>query len=68
VASAQDVLEYLAAGASVVAVGTALFRDPQLPRRILADLAGLIADRGLTSVADVVNAAHDGHRKALPQL
>ncbi len=39
VASARTALEFLAAGASVVGVGTALFRDPGLPARIVAELA-----------------------------
>jgi dihydroorotate dehydrogenase (NAD+) catalytic subunit len=36
--SADDVRQYLRAGASLVAVGTAALADPRLPERILADL------------------------------
>jgi dihydroorotate dehydrogenase (NAD+) catalytic subunit len=59
VASAQDCLEFLAAGASVVGIGTALFRDPGLPARILAELADLLAAGGYDSVAPVVGVAHE---------
>jgi dihydroorotate dehydrogenase (NAD+) catalytic subunit len=38
VSSATDVLQYIFAGATVVAVGTAAMRDPRLPERIVADL------------------------------
>jgi dihydroorotate dehydrogenase (NAD+) catalytic subunit len=39
VASANDVLQYVIAGASAVAVGTAALRDPRQPTRIVRDLA-----------------------------
>jgi dihydroorotate dehydrogenase (NAD+) catalytic subunit len=61
VASAQDCLEFLAAGAGVVGVGTALFRDPALPAVIVADLARMLAERGVASVGDVVGMAQEGH-------
>ncbi len=37
-ASAGDVLQYLIAGASAVAIGTAAMRDPRLPERVVHDL------------------------------
>jgi dihydroorotate dehydrogenase (NAD+) catalytic subunit len=63
IASAQDCIEFAAAGASVVAVGTALFRDPALIGQVVADLPGLLAERGVCSFDDIVGAAH----QALPQ-
>jgi dihydroorotate dehydrogenase (NAD+) catalytic subunit len=57
-ASAQDVREYLAAGAAVVAIGTALFRDPGLPARILEELGPALDRVGCASVADLVGRAH----------
>jgi len=63
VSSAQDCLEFLAAGANAVGVGTALFRDPALPATILADLTALLASRGVASVGDVVGMAHVGSAK-----
>jgi dihydroorotate dehydrogenase (NAD+) catalytic subunit len=38
VRSAADVRQYLAAGASLVAIGTAALADPRLPERVIADL------------------------------
>ncbi len=39
VGSADDVRQYLRAGASLVAIGTAQLADPHLPKRIIADLS-----------------------------
>jgi dihydroorotate dehydrogenase (NAD+) catalytic subunit len=39
VATAQDVLDFVACGARHVALGTALFADPDAPRRIRAELS-----------------------------
>jgi dihydroorotate dehydrogenase (NAD+) catalytic subunit len=61
VAGAQDCVEFLAAGADVVGVGTALFRDPALPARIVADLERTLAERGVASVGDIVGMAHEGY-------
>ena len=38
ISSANDALQYLLAGASLVAIGTAAMRDPSLPERIVKDL------------------------------
>jgi dihydroorotate dehydrogenase (NAD+) catalytic subunit len=53
-----DVLAMLAAGASAVQVGSVLFRDPSAPTRILAELTGELASRGIARSADVVGRAH----------
>jgi dihydroorotate dehydrogenase (NAD+) catalytic subunit len=58
VANAQDCIEFLAAGATVVGIGTALFRDPGLPARIVADLPGLLAAAGFDTPGRVVGIAH----------
>jgi dihydroorotate dehydrogenase (NAD+) catalytic subunit len=39
--TAGDARDYLAAGATAVAVGTAIFRDPRAPGRIRDGLAGI---------------------------
>ena len=44
VASAQDVVDMLACGAQHVALGTALFADPELPKRVREELTGLDLD------------------------
>jgi dihydroorotate dehydrogenase (NAD+) catalytic subunit len=39
ISSGADALEFLAAGATVVAVGTESFRDPQAGRRVAEELS-----------------------------
>jgi dihydroorotate dehydrogenase (NAD+) catalytic subunit len=68
VASAIDCLEMLAAGATAVALGTSLFRDPGLPARVGAQLSDLLAERGLKSAAEVTGASHRADAKAPPEL
>jgi dihydroorotate dehydrogenase (NAD+) catalytic subunit len=53
----DDVLDYLAAGAVAVQVGTAIFADPTLPVRLVDALAGECARRGLASVDGLVGTA-----------
>ena len=53
VANAQDVVDMVACGARHVAIGTALFADPELPRRIRDELAVVHLD-------DVFACAHTG--------
>jgi dihydroorotate dehydrogenase (NAD+) catalytic subunit len=43
ISSGRDVLEFVAAGATDVAVGTALFADPGLPARLLAEFEAALA-------------------------
>ena len=40
ICSGRDAARYLAAGASLVAVGTAALADPRAPERIVRELAG----------------------------
>jgi dihydroorotate dehydrogenase (NAD+) catalytic subunit len=53
----DDVLDYLAAGAVAVQVGTAIFADPTLPVRLVDELAAECARRGLASVEPLVGTA-----------
>ncbi len=53
IASATDALQYLMAGATAFAVGTAAMRDPRLPPRLLRDLASWCEVRGVTSVGSL---------------
>jgi dihydroorotate dehydrogenase (NAD+) catalytic subunit len=46
-----DVLEFLAAGASAVQVGTANFRDPGVSGRLVAELESYCAERGVTAAS-----------------
>jgi dihydroorotate dehydrogenase (NAD+) catalytic subunit len=58
VRSGRDALEFLAAGASAVAVGTVLFADPDAPVRVRSELSAELAALGLRDPADAVGAAH----------
>jgi dihydroorotate dehydrogenase (NAD+) catalytic subunit len=58
VRTGADALGFLAAGASAVSVGTAVFGDPGAPVRILGELAAELQARGILAVADVIGAAH----------
>lgn len=53
-----DALQFIAAGASAVSVGTAVFGDPSAPARVLAELDQALDERGFASVADAVGVAH----------
>ena len=52
----RDVVEFMLAGATAVAVGTALFVDPTIPIRICEGLAGYLENRGLKRVSDLTGA------------
>lgn len=53
-----DALEFLAAGACAVQVGTVIFHDPSAPARVAGELRAELAARGLGSPRDVVGVAH----------
>ena len=55
-----DALELLAAGASAVQVGTAIFGDPSAPVRVADELATALDATGRGTVAEAVRAAHRG--------
>ena len=52
----QDAVEFLLAGASGLAVGTALFVDPATPITILDGLAQYLADQGCGSLEEIIGA------------
>jgi dihydroorotate dehydrogenase (NAD+) catalytic subunit len=53
VATGAHALELVAAGASAIAVGTALFADPGASGRIRRELAAEVESRGLSSAAEI---------------
>jgi dihydroorotate dehydrogenase (NAD+) catalytic subunit len=59
VACTQDVLDFMACGARVVAVGSAGFRDPRLARGLAGGLAEALAARGI-GPHELVGRAHHG--------
>ena len=54
IGSAEHALQYLIAGASLVAVGTAALADPRVPERIVRDLAAWCALHDVQRLADLV--------------
>jgi dihydroorotate dehydrogenase (NAD+) catalytic subunit len=54
VQSAEDALQFLMAGASAVAIGTAGLADPKLPARIVRDLERWCTRHGVRAIGEVV--------------
>jgi dihydroorotate dehydrogenase (NAD+) catalytic subunit len=54
VSSAEDALQYLLAGASLVGIGTAMLRDPRTPERVVEGLARWCDRHGVSRISDVV--------------
>lgn len=57
VRTGADALEFLAAGASAVQVGTAIFNDPAAPARVVGELRAELAARGFAKATDAVGFA-----------
>jgi dihydroorotate dehydrogenase (NAD+) catalytic subunit len=68
VMTGRDALELVAAGAQDVALGTVLFRDPEAPSRVRAELAAEVAALGVANVDDVRGVAHEGGVASLLSL
>jgi dihydroorotate dehydrogenase (NAD+) catalytic subunit len=54
IGNADAVLQYLIAGASLVAIGTGALRDPRLPERIVGDLEAWCAANDVASLTDII--------------
>jgi dihydroorotate dehydrogenase (NAD+) catalytic subunit len=54
IASAEDALEFLVAGASAVQVGTATFYDPTASERLLDELTQLLEQNRIESLTQIV--------------
>jgi dihydroorotate dehydrogenase (NAD+) catalytic subunit len=54
IASAQDAMEFLIVGASLVQIGTANFVNPNISNEINAELQNILAKQSVTDVADIV--------------
>ena len=53
IASAEDAIEMLIAGADAVGVGTAMFPNPYLPMEIIDGIADYMEKNGIKNVADI---------------
>ena len=54
VSTAEDALQYLIAGATLVGVGTAMLRDPRAPERIVDGLARWCERHGVSHISEIV--------------
>jgi dihydroorotate dehydrogenase (NAD+) catalytic subunit len=60
IAAGRDALEFVAAGAADIALGTTLFSDPGSVTRIRAELANEVVTRGVGAVDNAIGVAHAG--------
>jgi dihydroorotate dehydrogenase (NAD+) catalytic subunit len=67
ITSGRDALEFLAAGATAIALGTILFSDPDAPGRVREELAEELAARGLAGPGDAHGLAHREEPAVLPK-
>lgn len=56
IATGEDAVEFLLAGATAVQVGTATFRDPLAPVEVLDGIERYMRDEGVAAVRDLVGA------------
>jgi dihydroorotate dehydrogenase (NAD+) catalytic subunit len=59
VTTAEHVVEFMAAGASAVQVGTAHFADPKASKKILRSFERWCRRRDVTSAQSLTGAAHE---------
>jgi len=55
IASADDALQYLLAGAQAVQIGTALFSDPGAPQRVLEGIEAWMRRHGVARVSEIMH-------------
>jgi dihydroorotate dehydrogenase (NAD+) catalytic subunit len=65
IATADDALEFLVAGASAVQVGTATFYDPTASERLLDDLTCLLAETGVARLSDVIGTLRSNQKRTI---
>ena len=58
--NSRDALEFVLAGATAVAIGTALFVDPNAPNQIASDLREYVAERGITAFRELIGRVQMG--------
>jgi dihydroorotate dehydrogenase (NAD+) catalytic subunit len=54
VRTAEDALQYIVAGASLVGIGTAAMQEPRLPERVVRELGRWCERRGVRALSDLV--------------
>ena len=59
IASIDDVMEFLVAGASAVQIGTANFYDPGLAERLVGEVQATLEAEGCDKLTDIIGSAHE---------
>jgi dihydroorotate dehydrogenase (NAD+) catalytic subunit len=67
IATGRDALEFFAAGATAIALGTTLFSDPGAPGRVRRELDDELTARGLAGPEDACGLAHRQEPAVLPR-
>ena len=58
VTNTQDVIDFLSAGASAVAVGTANFVDPFICPKIIEELPAKLDELGINHISELIGRSH----------
>ena len=54
--SGEDAIEFFLAGASAIAVGTAIFADPLAPLKVLDGINAWLDRKGIASLKEIIGA------------
>ena len=54
----RDAIEFFAAGANAISVGTTIFNDPEACVRIHDETAEILQEKGIRSLSEIISAAH----------
>ena len=54
----RDAIEFFAAGANAISVGTTVFNDPEACVRIHDETADILQEKGIRSLSEIISAAH----------
>jgi dihydroorotate dehydrogenase (NAD+) catalytic subunit len=65
VASGRDALDFVAVGATAVALGTILFGDPSAPSRVRSELDAEVLSRGYASAPEIREARRESTSSAI---
>lgn len=58
IASFEDALEFMMAGASMVSIGSAIFPNPNLPLELIEGLEKYCEEKGIDNISEIVGLAH----------
>jgi dihydroorotate dehydrogenase (NAD+) catalytic subunit len=54
IVTAEDAIEFFLAGASAIAVGTAIFVDPMAPIKVIDGINKYLDDNGINSLSEII--------------